>query len=164
VNMRRDGANSVAANRVSAWLLRLPVAERDPLAQFAAVKAGARQLRRSKVAEGLDLVLRFADWSSWDLPTILVTRLASAVHLYNLVVTNVIGPQVPLYLLGAKLNAIYPQVPLFVNQGLGIAVMSYSGKVYFGLTGDWDLVPDLATVAQSIGWSFGELKAAAETR
>jgi WS/DGAT/MGAT family acyltransferase len=162
VNMRRDSADRDSANRVSAWFIRLPVAERDPLAQFAAVKAEARQLRRSKAAEGIDLVMRFADWSGWDLLAASVTRLASAVHLYNMVVTNVPGPRVPLYLLGAKLKDVYPQVPLFVNQGLSIAVMSYSGKVYFGLTGDWDLVPDLAVLAHAIDSSFGELKVAAE--
>jgi hypothetical protein len=91
-------------------------------------------------------------------------RLASTVRHYNLVVTNVPGPQRPLYLLGAQLEAIYPQIPLLVKQGLAIAVMSYCGKVCFGLIGDWDLVPDLPVLARSIESSFGELEAAAQAR
>jgi len=162
VNMRRDHVDGDAANRVSAWFIRLPVTQRDPLAQFAAVKEETRELRQAKAAQGIDLFLRFADWSGSDPLTVWVMRFASSLRLYNMVVSNVPGPQRPLYLLGARLQAIYPQIPLFVNQGLGIAVMSYCGKVCFGLIGDWDLVPDLAALTSSIEWSFGQLKTAAE--
>jgi diacylglycerol O-acyltransferase len=126
------------------------------------VKEETRELRQAKAAQGIDLFLRFADWSGSDPLTVWVMRFASSLRLYNMVVSNVPGPQRPLYLLGARLQAIYPQIPLFVNQGLGIAVMSYCGKVCFGLIGDWDLVPDLAALTSSIEWSFGQLKAAVE--
>jgi WS/DGAT/MGAT family acyltransferase len=162
VSMRRGAEDGAAANRVSAWFIRLPVAERDPLAQFAELKAEARELRKSKAAQGIDLFMRFADWSGSDPLTEWVIRFASTRRLYNLVVSNVPGPQIPLYLLGARLQVVYPQIPLFVNQGLGIAVMSYCGKVCFGLIGDSDLAPDLGLLARSIDWSFGELKAAAK--
>ncbi len=162
VNMRRGHTDGDAANRVSAWFIRLPVAESDPLAQFAAVKAETRDLRQSKAAQGIDLFLRFADWSGSDPLTVSVIRFASTLRLYNMVVSNVPGPQSPLYLLGSRLQTIYPQIPLFVDQGLGIAVMSYCGKVCFGIIGDWDLVPDLEVLAHAIEASFGALKQAAE--
>jgi WS/DGAT/MGAT family acyltransferase len=164
VSMHRGEQDREVANRVSAWFIRLPIAERDPLAQFAAVKVETRHLRESKAAQGMDLFLRFSDWSGSDLLTLWAMRLASTVRLYNLVVTNVPGPQQPLYLLGARLQAIYPQIPLLVKQGLAIAVMSYCGKVCFGLVGDWDLVPDLPVLARSIESSFAELEAAAQAR
>jgi len=89
-------------------------------------------------------------------------RLASIAPVYNMIVSNVPGPQMPLYLLGAKLHAVYPQIPLFPNQALGIAAMSYCGKVYFEAIGDWDLVPDLRVLVRAIRGSFDELKTAAE--
>ncbi|HXV35745.1 MAG TPA: wax ester/triacylglycerol synthase family O-acyltransferase [Myxococcota bacterium] len=164
VSMRRGEEDHGLANRVSAWFIRLPISEPDPLAQFAAVRSETRQLRESKAAQGMDLFLRFSDWSGSDQLTLWAMRLASTVRLYNLVVTNVPGPQRPLYLLGARLEAVYPQIPLLVKQGLAIAVMSYCGKVCFGLIGDWDLVPDLPVLARSIESSFGELQTAAQAR
>jgi hypothetical protein len=70
-------------------------------------------------------------------------RLAALARSFNLVVTNVPGPQVPLRMLGAKLEAVYPLVPLFSNQNLGIALFSYDGGLYWGFNADWDAVPDL---------------------
>jgi hypothetical protein len=83
--------------------------------------------------------------------------LASVVHPCNLIVTNVPGPQFPLYLLGARMLELYPQLPLFANQGLGVAVMSYDGKLGVGLVGDWDVVPDLARFEEAVGAAFEEL-------
>jgi diacylglycerol O-acyltransferase len=77
-------------------------------------------------------------------------------------VTNVHGPPAPLYMLGSRLVAMYPQLPLFTNQGLGVAVMSYRDKVSFGTIADWDLVPDLSDFARALEASFAELQEAAE--
>ena len=62
---------------------------------------------------------------------------------FNVVVTNVPGPPMPLYLMDARMDTIYPHLPLFEGQGLGIALLSYAGKLTWGLTGDWDLIPTL---------------------
>jgi len=75
-------------------------------------------------------------------------------------VTNVPGPQVPLYLLGARLLAGFPQVPLFENQGLGIALFSYCGSLGFGFNADRDVVPDIDAFAAAVGRGFAELAAA----
>ena len=77
---------------------------------------------------------------------------------FNLIVTNVPGPQVPVYLLGAQLESCYPQVPLFPNQALGVALLSYNGRLCWGFNADWDLVPDLPLFADSIVASFNELR------
>ena len=71
-------------------------------------------------------------------------------RLFNLVVTNVPGPQVPLYLLGRPMAGLYPVVPLALRQALGIAIMSYHGRLGFGLMGDYDAMPDLESLATDL--------------
>jgi hypothetical protein len=82
---------------------------------------------------------------------------------FNLIVTNVPGPPVPLYLLGARLLGGCPVVPLFENQGLGLALFSYDGKLHWGLNADLDLVPDLGDLGTAIRLAFAELREAART-
>ncbi len=78
-----------------------------------------------------------------------------------MIVTNVPGPQFPLYMLGSRLSAFYPMVPLVLNTALGIAIMSYDGKVFFGLLGDFDAMDDLDDFAGDVGMAIDELSAAA---
>jgi len=163
VNMRTGPGDAGAANRVSAWFVSLPVGEHDALRRFRHVSKQTDQLKDSSTAHGTDLMIRFADWTGSRTLVDAGTRLTSWLHPYHLIVTNVPGPQFPLYLLEARLHAVYPQPPLFEYQGVAVAVMSYLGKVGFGLIGDPDLVPDLAALAQAIEESFEELRAAALT-
>jgi hypothetical protein len=82
-------------------------------------------------------------------------------RMFNLVVTNVPGPQFPLYLLGHELRDFFPMVPLVRNQALGVAIMSYNGKMNFGLVGDYDAMHDLDDLADDFRESLAELAAAA---
>jgi diacylglycerol O-acyltransferase len=77
------------------------------------------------------------------------------------VVTNVPGPQFPLYLLGRRLSVLFPVVPLAQRQALGIAVMSYDGHLGFGLLGDYDALPELDAIALDLKWAIGALSRAA---
>ena len=77
-------------------------------------------------------------------------RLQSRQRFFNLVVTNVPGPQMPLYILGRRLKGLYPVVPLAAGQALGIAIMSYDGRLGFGLLADYDALPDLEAIAQHL--------------
>jgi hypothetical protein len=79
-----------------------------------------------------------------------------------MVVTNVPGPQVPLYTLGAEMLEVFPHVPLLDNLGLGIALMSYNGKLCWGFNADWDLVPDLHDIVEDVEASFAELRSLAQ--
>jgi hypothetical protein len=99
-------------------------------------------------------------------PTVLAqaSRLQSSQRAFNVVVTNVPGPQFPLYMLGHKLLRIYPQVPLVRNTALGIAIMSYDGTLNFGLLGDYDALPDLDDLAAALRDAIAELAAAAGVR
>jgi len=160
VNLRTEGAPVRAANHVSALFLSLPVAERDPLRRFARIRTETERLKGSRAAEGIELLTRFADRVGSPWMTLMGARLASRLHPYNLIVTNVPGPPMPLYVLGAPLREIYPQLPLFEQQGLGVAVLSYCGKVGFGLIADRDLVPDLPRLREGLAESFAELESA----
>jgi hypothetical protein len=96
-------------------------------------------------------------------PTIMAqaARLQARQRLFNVVVTNVPGPQFPLYVLGRELQHLYPMVPLAENTALGIAIMSYNGQLNFGLVGDFDALADLEVLADELRASIDELMAAA---
>ena len=81
--------------------------------------------------------------------------------MFNLVVTNVPGPQYPLYMMGRRLEAMYPMVPLAENQALGVAIMSYNGQLNFGLNADYDAMADLEALAEELRASIDELVAVA---
>jgi diacylglycerol O-acyltransferase len=161
VNMRafREGAEERSANRVSAWFVSLPVAESDPRARFERIRAETRRLRESGAAIGIDHFTRVVDWMGSTLLTYAGVRLAARVHPFNMIVSNVPGPQFPLYLLDARMLRLYPQLPLFESQGLGIAVLSYDGWLCFGIVSDWDVVPDLDPVVEGIRAAREELLA-----
>jgi diacylglycerol O-acyltransferase len=161
VNRRSDTDQSVDGNCVSALLMSIPVSERNPITRARRIHRETERLKESRAAEGIELLSRSGDWLGSTLLTQMGVQLASRVHPYNLIVTNVPGPQMGLYVLGARMLALYPQVPLFENQGVGIAVMSHHGRVHWGLTGDWGLVPDLANFRDALEDSFVELLDAA---
>jgi hypothetical protein len=96
-------------------------------------------------------------------PTILAqaSRLNFSTRLFNLIVTNVPGPQLPLYVQGRMMTDVFPIAFLPKNHALAIAIMSYNGQMNFGLLGDYDAVPDLDRIADGIDASLAELVALA---
>jgi len=160
VSVRADAERGALGNRVSAVYAPLPVAVTDPRTVFETVHEAMRGLKESGQAVGAEALLSLADFAP---PTIMsqAARLQSRQRFFNVVVTNVPGPQLPLYLLGRELQSIYPVVPLALNTALGIAIMSYDGRLGFGLLGDYDALPDLDEVAADLERSIDELGAAA---
>jgi WS/DGAT/MGAT family acyltransferase len=161
VDVRKGPLDAEASNRVSAWFLSLPVAERDPKRRFEKIRQQTRRLKRTKAENGVDFFLRFADWSGSSMLPSGFVNLVGMLRPYNLIVSNIHGPEFPLYLLGARLNAFYPHLPLFKNQGLAVAAMSYLDTLNVGLIGDWDLMHDLADFADHIEESVEGLRVAA---
>jgi hypothetical protein len=159
VNMRAPGELQ-AANRVSAHFLSLPVEERDPLLRYQCVRTRTESAKRSHAADGFALMTRMADRLGAPWLTRLGVQLAGALHPYHLIVTNVPGPAFPLYLLGARLVDLHPHLPLFAHQGLGIAALSYSGRIRLGLIADYERIPDLDPLAEDLAAAFGELERA----
>jgi WS/DGAT/MGAT family acyltransferase len=162
VDMRAGTLDPEVSNKVSAWFLSLPVAERDPKRRFQKIRGETRRLKEANAADGVDFFLRFADWSGSSMLPSGFMGLVSVLRPYNLIVSNIHGPDFPLYLLGARLNEFYPHLPLFENQGLAVAAMSYLDRIYLGLIGDWDLMPDLSDFAGYLAESVEELRAAVD--
>lgn len=160
VSVRTEGEQGTLGNRVSAWVFPLPLAEPDPRAQLQAIARRTGEAKSGKQAMGADLLTQAAEWGSSTLLA-LGARNATRLLPFNLVVTNVPGPQIPLYTLGARMLEVYPHVPLLDNLGLGIALMSYDGKLCWGFNADYDLAPDLASFVDAVRGAFDELVALA---
>jgi WS/DGAT/MGAT family acyltransferase len=163
VSIRTSVERGTLGNRLSFLVARLPLAERDPRQRLRRVTAETQKLKESKQVRGAELIEQISDWT-FDSLFALYARLAAEALSYNMVVTNVPGPQFPVYLLGARMLETYPLVPLSANQALGIALFSYDGGLYWGLNADWDALPDLHDVVEALEAELAELeKAAAET-
>ena len=91
-----------------------------------------------------------------------LSRSAARNRPFNVAVTNVPGPPMPLYLMGARLRAVYPMMPLFSNQALSVAVISYAGGVFWGFNSDWDTLPDLHDLVVGVCEDFEKLRKAAD--
>jgi len=160
VSVRGADERGQPGNRVSVWLTALPVHERDAQARLEAVCAMTEQLKDNKEAMGAEIVTQAAEWTTANVIN-LATHFINSARRFNLIVTNVPGPPVPFYLLGAPMVAIYPHLPLFENQGLGVALLSYAGTLYWGVAADWHQMSDLGDFMGDIAESFDELRAAA---
>jgi hypothetical protein len=147
-------------NRVTMMVAQLPLGERDPRRRLQRVVETTRELKRSRQALGVRALEEISDWTLTTLFTAFV-RLSTTSRPYNVVVTNVPGPQVPIYFLGAPMQAVYPLVPLNRNQALGIALFSYNNGLFWGFNSDWDAVPDLHDLVEAISTEFDHLRDAA---
>jgi diacylglycerol O-acyltransferase len=160
VSIRADEERGALGNKVTAMYAPLPVGLEDPLERFKAVHDALGDLKASGQAVGAERLTQLAGFA---VPTVLdqAARLQSRQRFFNLTVTNVPGPQFPLYMLGRKLRAFYPKVPLVLNTALGIAIMSYDGRIFFGLLGDYDAMEDLDAFASDLEAAIAELATAA---
>jgi hypothetical protein len=145
---------------VSAWIAPLPLDEPRPQVRFARICALTAAYRDNHEERGAELLTATAEWTT-ALPLAAAVRLIGRTRAFNVIVTNVPGPPVPFHLLDATMTAAYPHVPLFENQGLGIALLSYAGKLYFGLVAEWDLLPDVDRLAAWLEAAYAELRDAA---
>jgi WS/DGAT/MGAT family acyltransferase len=164
VDVRAEDGERDAANRVSAWFVTLPLAEKNPVRRFEKIREQTRQRKAASAESAIDAFMRFADASGSTQLTAWGVRFVSSLRPYHMIVTNVHGPPVPLYLLGARMLDFHPLLPLFANQGLAVAMMSYAGRVHVGLNADWDTVRDLPALAEAFDAALAELRDAAEQR
>jgi diacylglycerol O-acyltransferase / wax synthase len=160
VSVRREDEYGMTGNRVAAMMAPLPVYEADPLERLRKVSESMAGLKEGKQAVGAQILTELGGFAP---PTVLVqaARLQARQRFFNLVVTNVPGPQIELYVLGRRLIDLFPLAPLAKRQSLCIAVMSYNGRMNFGLLGDFDAMPDLENVVRGLQHSLDELRQAA---
>jgi WS/DGAT/MGAT family acyltransferase len=160
VNVRADQDVARMGNRVAMVVARLPLGERGARARLRRVIETTRALKASKQRKGVEVLEELADWTSTTLFAEFA-RMTAVSRPYNIVVTNVPGPQFGVDLLGAPMRAVYPLVPLYRNQALGIALFSYDGGLYWGFNADWDTVPDLHDLVGMTTTEFEKLCKAA---
>jgi diacylglycerol O-acyltransferase / wax synthase len=156
VSVRPDDERGALGNRVAAIMAALPVWCQEPGARLDIVREELKGLKSGGQAVGAQVL---TDLSGFAPPTIMdqASRLMSRQRFFNVVVTNVPGPQFPLYLLGRRMLDPFPMVPLASGQGVGVALLSYDGHINFGLVGDYDLLWDLEDLARDVEASLVEL-------
>jgi diacylglycerol O-acyltransferase len=156
VSVRAEDEHHQGGNRIVAMRGPLPVYMTDPLQRLRFVKREMDGLKESKQALGAEVI---ASAQNFAPPTILAqaSRLNFSTRLFNLIVTNVPGPQFPLYVLGRKMLEVYPVAFLPHRQALAIAIMSYNGQMNFGLLGDLDAMYDLDSFSESIAAELATL-------
>ncbi|HEX3042069.1 MAG TPA: wax ester/triacylglycerol synthase family O-acyltransferase, partial [Solirubrobacterales bacterium] len=142
VSVRADEEHGALGNRISAMMAPLPVWCEDPVERLALMTGEMGDLKSSGQAVGAEILTKLTDFAPSTIAS-QAARLQPAQRFFNLVVTNVPGPQFPLYVLGRKMESIFPMVPLARRQALCIGIMSYNGQVNFGLIGDFDAMADL---------------------
>ena len=162
VSIRAPDEHGHLGNRLAAMRAPLPIYIDEPVRRLRAVTEAMRGLKQSKQALGAEVISRFNDFAP---PTLLAqaARINFSTRLFNLVVTNVPGPQVPLYVLGRELEDCFPVGFLPPHQALFVAIMSYNGGINFGLLADYDSMDDVDLIADGIERSIAQLVAAAET-
>jgi diacylglycerol O-acyltransferase / wax synthase len=161
VSIRAEDERGQLGNRLAAVRGPLPVYVDDPVQRLAVVHRAMEGVKQSKQALGAEVIARFNDFAP---PTLLAqaARINFSTRLFNLVVTNVPGPQMPLYVLGRELQDVFPVGFLPPNQALFVAIMSYNGGIDFGLLADYDSIDDLDVIADGIERSIAELVDAAD--
>ncbi len=165
VSVRKEKAHGELGNDVSSWIIALPISLPDPRQQLEEIHSITENLKETNQAIGVQMMTQIQEWTPSTLLSLGAQAMSGPI---NTIVTNVPGPQFPLYFHGARLRAIYPAVPLMEGMGLGIALTSYAGTMGIGFNADPDIVPDLglfiqrfeqamAGVAEAAGVSIGPI-------
>jgi diacylglycerol O-acyltransferase len=160
VSVRADVERGALGNRVAAMMAPLPVHSEDPVQTMAMISEAMRGLKESGQAVGAE---RLTELSGFAPPTVMsqAARVMQRQRFFNLVVTNVPGPQFPLYLIGHEMTDAFPMVPLAPGQAFGVAIMSYNGAINFGLVGDYDVMHDLDELTEDFHDALEDLARAA---
>ncbi len=157
VSIRGEDERGNLGNRIALMRGPLPVYVEDPVRRLRTISQAMEGLKRSKQALGAEVISRFNDFAP---PTLLAqaSRINFSTRLFNMIVTNVPGPQIPLYVLGRELEEVFPVAFLPQNHALAVAIMSYNGKVGFGLLADYDSMEDIEVLSDALNDSLAELQ------
>jgi WS/DGAT/MGAT family acyltransferase len=158
MNLRDASERLALGNRISSLFVELPVAEPVAEVRYRKIAEATARLKSSGAAIGASTMLELAALAP---PVVhaLLARSLYATRLFNVTITNVPGPQVPLFALGARLREVYPVVPLAAEHAVGIAAFSYNGRLTFGVIADRESTPDLPVLACGISDGIDELLA-----
>ena len=157
VSTRRANQAGALGNQVAMWLIDLPLDEADPRARYERIQAQTAHNRRSNQALGAATLVEISRGTPLTLLSLANRFAGQRMRPFNMTVTNVPGPQFPMYLLEAEMLANYAVVPLWAQHGLGLAVFSYNGSLHWGIHADYDTLPDSDVLAESIQRAATEL-------
>jgi len=163
VSVRSKAESGDVGNRVAPAFVEIPVGHMTPRSRLAKVRAATEQLKSSSMAVSADAIIGLGAYAPPALHA-MAARLISRGRWFNLVVSNIPAPQMPLYLAGARLEANHPAMPLGEHGGLSVACTSLGGTMAFGLTADWDAVRDIEVLARGIEEAVDDLERAAEKK
>ncbi|HVB94006.1 MAG TPA: wax ester/triacylglycerol synthase family O-acyltransferase [Acidimicrobiales bacterium] len=170
ISVRSDAERGALGNRVSATLVSLATGVDDPATRLKLISAETRKAKQQQETVGSEL---FSSWAQALFPMVStrVSRLVTNLRLFdrlppvfNLVVSNIPGPDVALFMAGARMVAIYPIGPVAEGVGVNVTVFSYLGTMYVGVQGCWDLVPDVDVIANGMVDALGDLVKEANRR
>jgi diacylglycerol O-acyltransferase len=161
VSMRQEDKRGALGNLVSMLPVEIPLDMKDPLERFRFVNQKTVAMKSARVAEGISTMTALMGILPAPVQALVGAIATTPIPAFNMVSTNVPGPQVPLYASGKRMVAYYPHVPVGYAVGVGCAIMSYDQKLYFGLTSDVRAMPDVERLKQFLDESFLELRTAA---
>jgi WS/DGAT/MGAT family acyltransferase len=160
VSTRSSDHGGALGNQVAMWLLDLPIKEADPRRRLELVKEATTNLKKTNQALGAATLVEISSGTPITLLSLANRVVGSRIRPFNMTVTNIPGPQFPMYLLESEMIANYPMVPLWTQHGLGIALFSYNGRLLWGIHADYDTLPDSDRFLAAIQESFRELREA----
>ncbi len=158
VSTRSADQRGALGNQVAMWLLELPIQESDPRARFEKVKMATTNLKKTNQALGAATLVEISSGTPITLLSLANRVVGSKIRPFNMTVTNIPGPQFPMYLLESEMRANYPMVPLWSQHGIGVALFSYNGRLLWGIHADYDTLPDSDRFLAAIQASFRELQ------
>lgn len=157
VSVRRKDEQGTLGNKVAMWLMALPVGEPDPAKRIQQVKKATKNLKDTDQALGASTLVSVSTGAPATLVS-LAARLGARARPFNMTVTNVPGPQFPLFMVGSQMLATYPLVPLWQSHGAGIAMFSLNGSIDIGINMARDVIEDQHALARHLQASFDELR------
>jgi len=158
VSTRSSDHRGALGNQVAMWLLDLPIQEPDPRRRLEMVKQATTNLKKTNQALGAATLVEISSGTPITLLSLANRVVGSRIRPFNMTVTNIPGPQFPMYLLESEMIANYPMVPLWAQHGLGVALFSYNGRLLWGIQADYDTLPDSDRFLAAIQESFQELR------
>ncbi len=158
VSTRKADQRGALGNQVAMWLLDLPISEPDPRERMELVKRGTSNLKRTNQALGASTLVELSSGTPLTLLSLASRLVGPRIRPFNMTVTNIPGPQFPMYFLGSEMIANYPMVPLWAQHGLGVALFSYNGRLLWGIQADYDTLPDSGRFIAAIQGAYEELR------
>ncbi|HUG31710.1 MAG TPA: wax ester/triacylglycerol synthase family O-acyltransferase [Acidimicrobiia bacterium] len=163
VSTRSASQQGQMGNQVAMWLVDLPIADPDPASRFEAIKENTANLKETNQALGAATIVELSSGTPITLLSLASRLVGPRIRPFNMTVTNIPGPQFPMYLLESEMLANYPMVPLWAQHGIGVALFSYNGRLLWGVQSDFDTLPDSGDFVAALQTSFHELQDLAGT-